>query len=109
MNKVFMEQLDRFIVIFIDDILIYSKCTEEHANHLRVILRKLIKRQLYAKFIKCELWLQKVGYLGHVLTAEGFQVDLEKVKAVSELKQPTSVSEIQSFWLIPEIQHDSFS
>jgi ribonuclease HI len=97
MNKVFMEELDRFVVVFIDDILIYSKCAEEHAQHLRVVLRKLIKHQLYAKFSKCEFWLQKVTYLGHVLTAEGVEVDPEKVKAVSELKQPTSVSEIRSF------------
>jgi hypothetical protein len=109
MNKVFMEELDRFVVIFIDDILIYSKCDEEHAQHLRVVLRKLIKRQLYDKFSKCELWLQKVRYLGHVLTAEGIQVDPEKVKAVSESKQPTSMSEIRSFWLLPEFQHDYFS
>jgi hypothetical protein len=97
MNKVFMEELDRFVVVFIDDILIYSKCAEENAQHLRVVLRKLIKHQLYAKFSKCEFWLQKVSYLGHVLTAEGIEVDPEKVKAVSKLKQPTSVSEIQSF------------
>jgi hypothetical protein len=97
MNKVFMEELDRFVVVFIDDISIYSKCAEEHAQHLRVVLRKLIKHQLYAKFGKCDFWLQKVSYLGHVLTTEGIEVDLERVKAVSELKQPTSVSEIRSF------------
>jgi hypothetical protein len=97
MNKVFMEELDRFVVVFIDDISIYSKCAEEHAQHLRVVLRKLIKHQLYAKFGKCDFWLQKVSYLGHVLTTEGIEVDPERVKAVSELKQPTSVSEIRSF------------
>ena len=97
MNKVFMEELDRFVVVFIDDILVYSKSAEEHGQHLRVVLGKLRKHQLYAKFSKCEFWLQRVSFLGHVLTAEGVEVDPEKVKAVSEWKQPTSASEIRSF------------
>ena len=97
MNKVFMEELDRFVVVFIDDILVYSKSAEEHGQYLRVVLEKLRKHQLYAKFSKCEFWLQRVSFLGHVLTAEGVEVDPEKVKAVSEWKQPTSVSEIRSF------------
>ena len=87
MNKVFMEELDRFVVVFIDDILVYSKSAEEHGQHLRVVLGKLRKHQLYAKFSKCEFWLQRVSFLGHVLTAEGVEVDPEKVKAVSEWKQ----------------------
>ena len=97
MNKVFMEELDRFVVVFIDDILVYSKSAEEHGQYLRVVLEKLRKHQLYAKFSKCEFWLQRVSFLGHVLTAEGVEVDPEKVKAVSEWKQPTSASEIRSF------------
>ena len=97
MNKVFMEELDRFVVVFIDDILVYSKSAEEHGQHLRIVLGKLRKHQLYAKFSKCEFWLQRVSFLGHVLTAEGVEVDPEKVKAVSEWKQPTSASEIRSF------------
>jgi len=97
MNKFFMEELDRFVVVFIDDILVYSKSAEEHGQHLRVVLGKLRKHQLYAKFSKCEFWLQRVSFLGHVLTAEGVEVDPEKVKAVSEWKQPTSASEIRSF------------
>ncbi|XP_025825129.1 uncharacterized protein LOC112900483, partial [Panicum hallii] len=96
MNKVFMEELDRFVVVFIDDILVYSKSAEEHGQHLKVVLGKLRKHQLYAKFSKCEFWMQRVSFLGHVLTAEGVEVDPEKVKAVSEWKQPTSVSEIRS-------------
>jgi ribonuclease HI len=97
MNKVFMEELDQFVVVFIDDILVYSRSAEEHEQHLRVVLGKLRSHQLYAKFSKCEFWLQKVSFLGHVLTAEGVAVDPEKVTAVSEWKQPTSVSEIRSF------------
>ena len=97
MNKVFMEELDRFVVVFIDDILVYSKSAEEQGQHLRVVLGKLRKRQLYAKFSKCEFWLQRVSFLGHVLTDKGVEVDPEKVKAVSEWKQPTSASEIRSF------------
>jgi len=81
-------------VVFIDDILVYSKSAEEHGQHLRVVLGKLRKHQLYAKFSKCELWLQRVSFLGHVLTVE---VDPEEVKAVSEWKQPTSATEIRSF------------
>jgi hypothetical protein len=84
MNKVFMEELDLFVIIFIDDILIYSKSVEEHGQHLRVVLGKLRKHQLYAKFSKCEFWLQRASFLGHVLTVEGVEVDPEKVKAMSE-------------------------
>ena len=70
MNKVFMEELDKFVVVFIDDILIYSKSAEEHGQHLRVVLEKLRRHKLYAKFSKCEFWLEKVEFLGHILTAE---------------------------------------
>ena len=66
MNKVFMKFLDKFVVVFIDDILIYSKSEEEHAEHLRLVLETLREHQLYAKFSKCEFWLKEVGFLGHV-------------------------------------------
>jgi hypothetical protein len=97
MNKVFMEELDKFVVIFIDDILVYSRSAEEHGQHLRIVLGKLRDHQLYAKFSKCEFWLQKVSFLGHILTVEGVAVDPEKVTAVANWKRPTSVTEIQSF------------
>jgi hypothetical protein len=69
MNKVFMEYLDKFVVVFIDDILIFSNMEEEHKQHLRLVLEKLKSNQLYAKFSKCEFWLTKVAFLGHVISA----------------------------------------
>jgi hypothetical protein len=97
MNKVFMEELDKFVVVFIDNILIYSKSVEEHEQHLRVVLEKLRAHKLYAKFSKCEFWLEEVAFLGHILTAEGVAVDPKKVKPISNWQQPTNVSEIRSF------------
>src|SRR5687767_11462447 len=97
MNKVFMEELDKFVVVFIDDILNYSESAQEHEHHLRVVLEKLRTHKLYAKFSKCEFWLEKVAFLGHILTAKGVSVDPEKVEAVSNWQQPTNLSEIQSF------------
>ena len=79
-----MEELDKFIVVFIDDIVIYSMSAEEHEQYLRVILNKLRAHELYAKFSKCEFWLQEVAFLGHIVTTDGVKVDPEKVKAVSE-------------------------
>ena len=70
-----MDELDKFVVVFIDDILIYSKSVQEHEQHLRVVLEKLRANKLYAKFSKCEFWLEKVAFLGHILSAEGVVVD----------------------------------
>jgi len=97
MNKVFMDFLDKFVVVFIDDILIYSKSKEEHKDHLRAVLQRLHDHQLYAKFGKCEFWLKQVGFLRHVLSAEGIAMDPSKVKDVLDWAAPTTVSEIQSF------------
>lgn len=97
MNKVFMEFLDKFVVVFIDDILVYSKNEEEHKEHLRLVLEKLREHQLYAKFSKCEFWLKEVGFLGHVISGEGIAVDPTKVQSVTEWLAPTSVGEIRSF------------
>ena len=72
MNKVFMEFLDKFVVVFIDDILVYSKNEEEHKEHLRLVLEKLREHQLYAKFSKCEFWLKEVGFLGHVISGRRY-------------------------------------
>jgi hypothetical protein len=97
MNSIFMEFLDKFVVIFIDDILIYSPSEEEHSNHLRLVLEKLREHRLYAKFSKCEFWKNQVEFLGHVLSAKGVAVDPSKVNAVQEWKQPQSVTQIRSF------------
>jgi ribonuclease HI len=97
MNKVFMEELDKFVVVFIDDILVYSKSVEEHEQHLRVVLGKLRVHKLYAKFSKCEFWLEKISFLGNILTVEGVAVDPGKVETVSNWRQPTNVSKIRSF------------
>jgi len=97
MNSVFMPKLDKFVVIFIDDILIYSKTKKEHAEHLRIVWTRLKDHQLYAKFSKCEFWLGKVHFLGHVLSAEGVAVDPGKVEHVLNWKPPTTVHEVRSF------------
>jgi hypothetical protein len=97
MNKVFMEYLDKFVVVFIDDILVYSRNEEEHEEHLRLVLQKLRENQLYAKFSKCEFWLEEVSFLGHVITKGGIAVDPGKVRDVLNWKPPTTVSEIRSF------------
>ena len=75
MNKVFMEFLDKFVVVFIDDILVFFKNEEEHEEHLRLVLEKLREHQLYAKFSKSEFWLKEVGFLEHVISGEGIAVD----------------------------------
>jgi hypothetical protein len=97
MNSVFMLELDKFVVIFINDILIYSKNEEEHDQHLRIILSRLREHKLYAKFSKCEFCLKKVLFLGHVLSGEGISVELTKVQEVLDWKAPTTVHEVQSF------------
>ena len=79
MNSMFMPKLDMFMVVFIDDTLIYSENEEDHAEHLRVVLTRLREHKLYAKFSKCEFWLRKVPFLGHVLSENGIAVDPSKV------------------------------
>ena len=97
MNKVFMEYLDKFVIMFIDDILVYSKNEEEHEGHLRLVLQKLREHQLYAKFSKCEFWLKEVSFLGHIISNGGVAVDPKKVRDVLSWKPPKDVSEIRSF------------
>src|SRR4051794_315727 len=97
MNKVFMDFLDKFVVVFIDDILIYSKSEEEHEQHLRIVLERLRAHRLYAKFSKCEFWLKEVGFLGHILTAQRVAVDPSKVTAVLNWKPPTKVKKARRF------------
>ena len=97
MHRVFQPYLDQFVVVFVDDILIFSQSEEEHEDHLRIVLHTLREHQLYAKFSKCEFWLTKVRFLGHVVSASGVSVDQEKVEAVMSWERPKSVFEIRSF------------
>ena len=97
MDRVFQPYLDQFVVVFVDDILIYSQSEDEHEDHLRIVLQALRDHQLYAKFSKCEFWLTEVKFLGHVVSALGVSVDLEKVEAVMSWERPKSVFEIRSF------------
>ena len=97
MNRVFRPYLDRFVIVFIDDILVYSRGELEHERHLGLVLQTLRQYQLYAKFSKCEFWLNRVGFLGHVVYADDIYVDPHKVKAVANWEQPTTVTEVRSF------------
>jgi hypothetical protein len=97
MNKVFIEYLEKFVVVFIDDILIFSKNEEDHNEHLRVVLQKLRENKLYAKLSKCEFWLKEVSFLGHIISEGGISVDPSKVKDVLSWKTPRNVSDIRSF------------
>jgi hypothetical protein len=97
MNSMFMTELDKFIVVFIDDILIYSRNEKEHAKHLRIVLQHLRDHKLYAKFSKCEFWLKSVKFLGHTISQEGISVDPSKVQEVMDWKPPKSIHQIRSF------------
>ena len=97
MNRVFRPYLDRFVIVFIDDILVYSRSELEHERHLGLVLQMLRWHQLYAKFNKCEFWLSRVGFLGHVVSADDIYVDPQKVEAVANWEQPTTVTEVRSF------------
>jgi hypothetical protein len=96
MNKVFMEYLDKFVVMFIDNILIFSKNAEEPDEHLHMVLQKLRENQLYTKLNKYEFWLKEVSFLGHIIS-EGLSVDPSKVKDVFSWNTPQNISDIRSF------------
>jgi len=97
MNRIFHAYLDCFVVVFIDDILIYSKSEEEHAEHLKIVLQVLKEKKLYAKLSKCEFWLKEVSFLGHIISGSGIDVDPSKIDAVSQWETPKSVTEVRSF------------
>ena len=97
MNRVFRRYVDQFVVVFIDEILVYSKDRESHDTHLRVVLETLRKERLYAKLSKCEFWLNEVSFLGHIVSNEGIRVDPNKIEVVIEWKPPRNVIEIRSF------------
>jgi hypothetical protein len=94
MNYVFMPELDKFVMVFIDDILVYSKSTEEHEEHLRVVLQRQRHHQLYEKFSKCEFWINEVSFFGHVISPEGIMVDPGKVRDVLDWKPLKSVHQV---------------
>jgi hypothetical protein len=94
MNKVFMEYLDKFIVVFIDDILINSKNDSEHEEHLRMVQQKLRDNQLYAKFTKCDFWLDEVHFLGHIISKGGIAIDPAKVTTIMDWKIPSVTPQV---------------
>ncbi|KAD6454277.1 hypothetical protein E3N88_08983 [Mikania micrantha] len=97
MNRVCKPYLDKFVIVFIDDILIYSQNEEDHKQHLKLVLQLLAKEKLYAKFSKCEFWLKEVHFLGHVVNDKGIQVDPSKIEAVEKWEAPTTPTEIRQF------------
>ncbi|XP_059277835.1 uncharacterized protein LOC132032025 [Lycium ferocissimum] len=97
MNGIFKPSLDSFVIVFIDDILVYSKNREEHEHYLRIVIGLLREKELFAKFSKCEFWLNSVAFLGHVMSKEGIMVDPKKIEAVRDWARLTTVIEIRSF------------
>ena len=97
MHRVFQPYIDQFVVVFVDDILIYSKSEEDHEDHLRIVLQALREHQLYAKFSKCEFLLTNVRFLGHVVSALSVSMDPEKVEVAMNWERPKSVFEMRSF------------
>ena len=97
MNRVFRPYLDLFVVVFIDDIWVYSRDEQEHEQHLKIVLQTLKEKKLYAKLSKCNFWLKEVSFLGHIVSVEGIRVDPAKIEAVVNWKPPRSVTEVRSF------------
>jgi hypothetical protein len=89
--------LDKFVIVFLDDILIYSKSEEEHEHHLRMVLQVLRERQLYAKLSKCSFYQKQIHYLGHIISKDGIAVDPKKIEAIREWLEPKNVTEVRSF------------
>ena len=97
MNRVFRPYVDQFFVVFINDILVYSKDAQEHEQHLKIVLQMLREKKLYAKLSKCDFWLKEVSFLGYIMSAEGIKVDPTKIEAVMNWKPPRNVTEVRSF------------
>ena len=97
MNRFFKPFLDMFVVVFIDDILVYSRSKEDHEGHLRIVLQVLRDERLYAKFSKCEFWLREVAFFGHVVSGDGIKVYSKKTEAVKNWPRPLSSTDIRSF------------
>ncbi|XP_070017806.1 uncharacterized mitochondrial protein AtMg00860-like [Nicotiana sylvestris] len=97
MNRVFKSFLDFFVIVFIDDILVYSRSREDHIDYLRAVLQNLPQHQLYAKFSKCGFWLEFVTFLGHVVSREGIKVDPQNISVVKNWPRPITRTEIRNF------------
>jgi hypothetical protein len=108
MNSVLMPELEKFVVVFIDDILVYSRNEDEHTMHLHIVLQRLHDHHLYAKLSKCDFWMREIKFLGHTISQDGISVDPEKVQEVMDWKPPTTVRQIQSFLDWQDTIGDSF-
>ena len=97
MTRVFREVLNKFVLVFIDDILVYSKTEEEHVEHFRIVLEILRRNILFAKFFKCHFWVKEVKFLGHIVNEEGISVDPSKISAILDWRKPTTPKEFRSF------------
>jgi hypothetical protein len=97
MNGVFRDYLDKFVIVFLDDIMVYSKSEEEHEQHLRMVLRVLREHQMYAKLNKCSFYKEQIHYLGHIISKDGITVDPEKIEAIRGLSVPKNVTKVRSF------------
>nr|GEX79369.1 putative reverse transcriptase domain-containing protein [Tanacetum cinerariifolium] len=106
MNRIFHEYLDKFVIVFIDDILVYFKSKEEHEQHLQIMLEILRQKKLYTKFLKCEFWLQQVAFLGHIVSADGITMDPSKVEAITKWPRPTTVTEVAAAARNIELLHE---
>ncbi|KAL2246065.1 UNVERIFIED_CONTAM: Transposon Tf2-12 polyprotein [Sesamum indicum] len=109
MNRTFQEYLDHFVIVFIDDILVYSRDREEHEQHLRIVLQILKEKELYAKLSKCEFWVNQVIFLGHVVSGDGVMPDPSKVKAIMEWRVPKNSTEVRSFLGEANVVANAFS
>ena len=97
MKNIFIRYLDKFVLVFIDDILVYSKNKEEHEEHLCIVLQELREHLLYAKFSKCNFYKPQIQYLGHIISETGISMDSKKIKSIKYWTTPTNVTEIRSF------------
>ena len=97
MSNIFSKCLDKFVLVFIDDILVHSKIKEEHEEHLRIVLRLLWEHHIYAKFSKCDFYKPHIQYLGHIISEKGIAIDLKNIKSIDNWPTPTNATEIRSF------------